>query len=67
MWEKAFRRMVLCASGALAVLFLPNALNYGLVQGKAPPQDRASGIAPATSGGSSLACPGTYTLRWREL
>ena len=52
MWGKTFRLMVLCTWGALAVLLLPNAPNYGLVHGKAPRQERPPGIAPATSGGS---------------
>jgi DNA-binding beta-propeller fold protein YncE len=47
MSKKAFRLMVLCASGALAVVLLPNAPNFGVVQGQTPQQGRA---APATSG-----------------
>ena len=50
MCKKALRLIVLGSCGALTVLLLPNAPNYGLVQGKAAQRDGAAGIAPAVSG-----------------
>lgn len=52
MSKKGLRLIVLCICGGWIVLLLPNAAHYGLVQGKAAQQDRASGIAPASSGGT---------------
>ena len=50
MLKKSFHLKVLCTCGALAVLLLPNAPHFSLVQGQTPQPERAGLSAPATSG-----------------
>jgi hypothetical protein len=49
MFKKAFYIMAFCASGTLALLFLPNASHFGLVRGATSQQQQARQTPPTTS------------------
>lgn len=62
MLKKAFRFMVPCASGTLALLFLLNGPLSGLVRGEAVQQQRQQRAAPIAEGLRPPRFPGRKTL-----